>query len=98
MIIHVEDGFGLARLETGLDFRRTGQNDLEAAIDVVKKGGWHAFVVAPWREIIGTELPTSKPIHVSGFYGAENAALKTFDISVDKAALLEMFCKARSIG
>jgi hypothetical protein len=63
MIIHVEDAFGLARLETGLDFRRTGQTNLEAAIDVVKKDGWHAFVVAPWREIIGTELPTSKPIH-----------------------------------
>jgi hypothetical protein len=99
-IIHVHDECGVARLTTGLDFRRTGLYDLTAAVNEVKKNDWNALVMAPMDQMKPEiqVLPPDITVHVSGFYGAENAAMKTFDLTIDKRALFEMFCKAQSIA
>jgi hypothetical protein len=99
MVIHVQDELGLASLPTGLDFRRTGVSDLDAAIRVIRKDSWHALVMAPIYEMPELNVkPTDRTVHVSGFYGAENAAMKSFDFTIDKRTLLPMFCEAKSIA
>ncbi|MCK1282335.1 ATP-binding protein [Bradyrhizobium sp. 44] len=47
LIIHIEDEFGVATFPTGLDFRRTGLYQLEAAIQTVKSGQWNRVVMKP---------------------------------------------------
>lgn len=96
-IIHVHDELGLAYMEAGLDFSGTGRSHLEDAIDVVKRDNSGA-VMAPFREMMTLEgRLADQPVQVSGFYGAENVPMKAFELSVDKAALLAMFCKEKSI-
>jgi hypothetical protein len=70
---------------------------LEDAIDVVKRDNGGAVMV-PFREMMTLEgRLADQPVQVSGFYGAENVPMKTFELSVDKSALLAMFCKEKSI-
>jgi hypothetical protein len=96
-IIHVHDEFGLAYRETGLDFRRTGQYQLDAAIEAVKQD-MRTAIMTPFKQMESLDVAAvDRIVHVTGFYGAENVAMKTFDLTVDKWALLEMFCKEKSI-
>lgn len=96
-IIHIQDELGLAYVETGLDFRWTGRHYLEDAIDVVKRDS-KSVVMVPYRDMVTKEgRMDDQPVRVSGFYGAENVPMKTFEFSVDKAALLAMFCKDQSV-
>ncbi|WP_396604504.1 helix-turn-helix domain-containing protein [Bradyrhizobium sp. YCK136] len=96
-IVHVHDELGLSYRETGLDFRWTDRHRLEEAIEVVKRDR-RGVIMRPFREMTTQEgKGDDQPVQVNGFYGAENVAMKTFDFAVDKNALLEMFCKAKSI-
>lgn len=93
LLIHVEDEIGIAECDTGLDFRRTGQISLPAAIDSVKKNGPNSFVMAPFSEMPGQGFTISdRLISVSGTYGAENAAAKQFAINIGKMDLFQLFC------
>jgi Putative DNA-binding domain len=100
ILVHVDDEIGLAERETGLDFRRTGQEHLPDAISIIRKNDlWESFRMLPWAEMpaIGI-LSKDKPITVAGFFGAENAAAKTFSFDIDKRTLFEMFYKKMSVG
>lgn len=71
---------------------------LEAAIEAVKQDARHASMM-PFSEMGSFDVAAvDRVVHVKGFYGAENAAMRTLKLTVDKRALLDMFCKANSIG
>jgi hypothetical protein len=99
VITHVHDEFGLASLPTGLDFRRTGLYELKVAVAAIKKDNWHALMMMPFSAMPQRGEPaTNQTVHVSGHYGAENAVVKTVDLTIDKKVLLDMFCQAKKIA
>jgi hypothetical protein len=93
LIIHVDDEFGVATLPTGLDFRRTGQNELEKAINTVKSGQWNRVVMKPMSQMGELGPVSDEIVRASGSFGALNAAIRTFDIVIDKEMLFDMFCR-----
>jgi hypothetical protein len=98
VIVHVQDEISLAFHHTGLDFRRTGQHELKMAINEARRNGLQSVSMKPVGEMASLDYqPTDRPVHVSGFYGAENATVKEFELTIDKAKMLQMFCDAHSI-
>lgn len=93
LIIHVEDEFGVATHPTGLDFRRTGQYQVEEAINTVKSGQWNRVVMKPLSKMGELGPVSDEIVRVSGSYGALNAAIKSFEMTVDKETLFDMFCR-----
>jgi hypothetical protein len=98
VLVHVDDDFGLAELSTGLDFGRTGQQRIEAALKIVRADGSAHFVMTPIDYAnSSSNVVFDKPISISGVYGAENVASKHFNIQIDKFDLLEKFCIERGL-
>lgn len=100
LLIHVEDEFDIAEASTGLDFRRTGQFQLNAAVDSVRQNGPGAMLMAPYSEMphMGHSVPVDKPIAVEGIYGAENAPIKQFRFDIGKMDLFDLFCRMHGIS
>jgi hypothetical protein len=99
VLVHLEDEIGMAEHETGLTFRGTGQRDLRSAISAVKKGElWHSVSMLPWNEMhSGGFSVKDRTVSISGFYGAENAPVTPFNLSVNKPELFRLFCIHMSI-
>jgi hypothetical protein len=98
VLVHVDDDVGLAELSTGLDFRRTGQTRIEAALKIVRADGSAHFAMTPIDYAnSSSNVVSNKPISISGVYGAENVALKHFNLQIDKFDLLKKFCTERGL-
>lgn len=98
LIVHVQDDVGLAEVGTGLDFRRTGQFELRAALHSARINGPNCFVMAPFHELpIQPGFTTAdRPISVKGLYGAENVPAANFEFTIGKLDLLNRFCLLRN--
>jgi hypothetical protein len=76
----------------------TGQRDLTMAVNEARRNGLQSVSMRPVGEMGYVAYQTTdRPVRVSGFYGAENAVVKEFELVIDKAKLLQMFCDAHSI-
>lgn len=94
VLIHLDDEIGLAEQVTGLDFRPTGQFELKSAVSAIKNNDqWRCLRMMPFSDMPPVGHTTSdRPIRATGFYGAENAAVKPFSFQIDKPELFKMFC------
>jgi hypothetical protein len=98
VLVHVDDDITMAEIPTGLDFRRTGQFQVEAAVRVVRQNGPHSFLMAPLSDMPQQGFTThDRTISVSGFYGAENVASKEFGFEIGKMELFDLFCRSRNL-
>jgi hypothetical protein len=101
-LIHLNDETGFAEYETGLDLRGTGQQQLKSAVAIARTAGMeHTYSMASWAQMHHGGLPAAigtQVVQVEGFYGAENATVKDFRFKIDKADVLERFCRHMSIG
>ncbi|WP_316204963.1 ATP-binding protein [Bradyrhizobium sp. SZCCHNS3004] len=92
ILVHVEDEISLTRAETGLNFRSTGQVDINEALRKIREGNlWHACQMAPLSSMLSSQ--SDYPISVRGIFGGENALAKTFEFNLNKRALVEQFSK-----
>ena len=93
VILHMEDEIGLAEIETGLDFRPTGERTAANAISSIRKSGMlHTFRMVDWSRMAADSIqPNDYPIQVSGVYGAENALAGSFNFEIDKVRLMDLF-------
>ncbi|WGR70652.1 MULTISPECIES: hypothetical protein [unclassified Bradyrhizobium] len=99
-LIHVGDEMTLAERSTGLDFRYTGQRDLPSAIALLRKDGSEQnYRMLPFGEMT-TPLrdATDRLVEASGVYGAENAPVTPFKLTIDKQSLLDLFCRDAGIA
>jgi Schlafen, AlbA_2 len=90
LLVHVDDEIGIAEIDTGLDFRGTGQRNLDLAMEFVRREGPNAFRVVPFLEM-GPGGAEDRPILISGIYGAENVAARKFSFDIGKMDLFELF-------
>jgi hypothetical protein len=98
LLLHVGDDMAVAQIPTGLDFRGTGQFEINAAINSVRQNGIHSFSMLPVRDMPPQGFTANdRSIKISGFYGAENALAKPFKFEIDKIKLLDLFCGQHSI-
>jgi hypothetical protein len=98
VLVHVDDDIGITELSTGLDFRRTGQQRIEAALKIVRADGSAHFAMTPLDYANSSSNAVfDKPISISGVYGAENVASKHFNLQIGKFDLLEKFCIERGL-
>lgn len=96
VVLHIDDEIGIAEVGTGLNFTRTGQQDVLSAIAAIKNGASHAFSMAPFSVTDRSE--GDRPISVSGSFGAENAPAKEFKFHIGKMNLLELFVQQAQPG
>jgi hypothetical protein len=95
VLVHVEDEFAIARRETGLDFRLTGQTDIRSALGaIVRNGSFHSVSMMPFSDMQPLGVAAiDRPIQMAGFFGAENVPVKPFALEINKPALLRKFCE-----
>jgi hypothetical protein len=99
LLVHVGDDLGIANIATGLDFRRTGQFQPKDALEVIRRNGPNSFQIMPFSDMLPLGYTTNdQPISVSGSFGAENVIAQEFQFSVDKVALLKMYCDLQKIA
>jgi hypothetical protein len=99
LLVHVDDDIGIVEFGTGLDFRRTGQFELKAAIESVRRNGSTGFVMAPFSDMPREAGYTTndRSILISGLYGAENVMAQKFKYEIDKMELFSMFCRSQNL-
>ena len=99
VLVHIQDELEIAERLTGLDFRRTGQQQLGAAVATVRREGAGAFAMAPSFHAMMQQaaLTGDHEIEAAGLFGAENATAKQFCIQIKKMDLFEKFCALRGM-
>ena len=99
VLVHVEDSIELAEFETGLDFRRTGEFVLSAAIENIQRNGESSFAMARLSEMTPEAgLTRDRAVAVGGVFGAENVVARSYHVEIRKMDLLSKFCELHGIN
>jgi hypothetical protein len=91
VLVHPDDEIEIAEIETGLDFRQTGQIDIRHAIAVVEDNP-ASLLMVPFSKMNPQGYAiVDEPIACSGTFGAENSPAKPFEFRIDKMKLFALF-------